>query len=451
MVLTPRPYQAEDAEWLVSKKRAALHHDPGIGKTLIAAQAATQNLPALVVAPNYLTAQWEDFLNEQYNMPTYEGVGFLQKKVSESRNLWVQNAAKGSKANRLQSFFTIGPSGQILIPDFTIINKEMLRTFPIQSFYKTVIFDEAHHFRHRESAVSKEALKLATNTEYVYELTATPIFREPDDLYQQIRMLNPNPKDSNYDEDYYLTSYDRFIYHFCHVETGGWGRRVHGGYTSRIKTMLEKYAKRRTYREVSLYLPRLIESVVSLDWTPDARKRYDQIRYQYRDEAKDLVFTNAMQVMQALRRATCTPEKLDACVDLIPGPSIIFTWYRETAHRMHGALEKSGRKSVCITGDIPVSERIRLAKSHEYVVATIESLSEGCDLTHTKTVIFVEEYYTPGMMKQAMSRVRRFTENHGPVMAYYLHMRNSIDEIIHSKQKDRAATAESIVKEALEF
>jgi superfamily II DNA or RNA helicase len=157
-----------------------------------------------------------------------------------------------------------------------------------------------------------------------------------------------------------------------------------------------------------------------------------------------------MQVMQALRRATCTPEKLDACVDLIPGPCVIFTWYRETAKRIHGAIQKSGRTSVCLDGDVPVQERVRLAKSNEYVVATIESLSEGCDLTHTKAVIFVEEFYTPGMMKQAMSRVRRFTENHGPVMVWYLHMDNSIDEIIHNRQKDRAATAEAIVKEALD-
>lgn len=138
MVLTPRPYQAEDTQFLLDKQRAALHHDPGIGKTLIAAQAAVEGLPALVVAPNYLTAQWEDFLNEQYNMPAYTGVGLFQKKVGESRNLWVKNNSVGNKLERAQGFFSVGPGGSIVIPDITVINKDMLRTYPIPNWYIAV-------------------------------------------------------------------------------------------------------------------------------------------------------------------------------------------------------------------------------------------------------------------------------------------------------------------------
>jgi SNF2 family DNA or RNA helicase len=57
-----RSYQTDAATWMMEHPRSILADAYGLGKTPTAIAVIAKHLPALVVAPDYLTMQWFDYL-----------------------------------------------------------------------------------------------------------------------------------------------------------------------------------------------------------------------------------------------------------------------------------------------------------------------------------------------------------------------------------------------------
>lgn len=148
-----RDYQVEDVELLLSHKRFALWHEPGVGKTLPAMHAASHHKPILIACPGYIVPQWAEEIAEAFPHDT------------------IVQCVGPTEARQVAA----------LIPaDWTIANLEMLRT--PDTFvrpYQTLILDEVHHYRGRTSQQSKGAQTLADRIPNVYQLTGTPIKMRP--------------------------------------------------------------------------------------------------------------------------------------------------------------------------------------------------------------------------------------------------------------------------------
>jgi SWI/SNF-related matrix-associated actin-dependent regulator of chromatin subfamily A-like protein 1 len=418
MQLTPRPYQYEGINWLRSKRRAMLTDAPGLGKTLQASAAA--DLPCLILCPSYLIDQWADFLTAQYPNTTI-------------------SIATGVRANRQQALDQRA--------DWTIANIEMLgerkaRTssaklsynFPTDH-YQTVIIDESHHLRGHDTSRSRRAADLCKQAKRVYLLTATPIVKEGDDLFGQLRILDPAR----------FTSYNRFCADYLYLSSGWFGVRVLGMNKHAVTRLMADYALGRTYKAVGMYLPPLIEKTVTVRMTPEDRKSYCATRDAYRYEGESL--TSAIEVLNMLRYLTFTKEKVEALHEILDydkRPTIVFTWFRETATALHQLFG-----GVLITGDMPPNHRKALAQQSTRVFATIASLCEGVDLSHAKTVAFFEEDYTPGRMYQALSRAHRANSNPEPVLCYYLHVKSTVDEAVHGAVTRRSGDVRAILKEVM--
>jgi len=89
-------------------------------------------------------------------------------------------------------------------------------------------------------------------------------------------------------------------------------------------------------------------------------------------------------------------------------------------------------------------------------VATMESLSEGVDMSDARTVIFAEQSYVPGQMYQALSRVVRHrtgdADQDEPVIIYRVRYSNTVDQVVYTTERDRAnGNAMSVLKEAIGF
>lgn len=418
-VLELRSYQQDGIDFLRSKKRAGLFDKAGLGKTVQAARAATK--PVMVICPTYLTQQWYDFLTSEY--PTD-----------------VVALAEGTKAQRQAELNT--PA------DWWVINTEMLRGYALP-FVKTIIFDEAHYLRNRDALQSKMARAYSQTAEYVYLLTATPIVKEADDLWHLLHMIDRKE----------WRSYDSFVWTYCRVGYSPWKQDIIGFRdVNRFRNILKDYAIWRDYEDVRLELPDLLPPThISIPFSEATKKRYDNARYGFWLQTKDeeeVPLTNAMAVIQALRRLTLCEEKITALKDLIADingdkPIVIFCWYKETVQRL---TEELGSRAVAITGDLTPTLRMKLAKSdqYKYRIATLASLSEGVDLSDSRVVIFFEEDYTPGRMYQAISRVRRWS-THGmePVRSYYLSMKGSVDEVVHDTQERRNRSIVQLMRESL--
>jgi superfamily II DNA or RNA helicase len=407
-LLWPRKYQQEGIEFLQNKKRAFLCDAPGLGKTLQAAMAA--KTPVLIAAPTYLTGQWLDFLTTQYPNDT---VSLAQGTATQRHKILNEPA------------------------DWYIVNIEMLRSYAMPNV-KTFIIDESHHVRGKDSQQSIGALTVAMHTERVYLLTATPICKEPDDLYMQLCIIDPRS----------FQSYWRFVNDYCATINTQWGIKIIGAKSvSKIGDLLKKYGKGRTYKDVGLQLPDLIEQRISVNPSNDFKKVYNKLKKSYKLE--DMQMNSVSEALQTLRQMTACKEKTDALINLLEDqrvkqPTVVFCWYKDTAQHLGALL-----KAPVITGEIPPNERKAIAKKSPIVIATLASLSEGVDLSEHKLVIFFEEDYTPGIMYQALSRVRRHSADNSPVRAYTLVLKGTVDEIVRTAVMERIASVREILKRAL--
>lgn len=388
---------------------------PGLGKALQASEAATK--PVLVCCPAYLIMQWEKFLISQYPDDFVCAAFGLRK----NRELILQVDA-----------------------DWYIVNHAMLRGYQMPKV-NTVIFDESHHLRGCNAVQSLQALNYSLEVENVFLLTGSPIVREADDLYMQLKMLDP----------LVFSTRKKFIDMYCNGYYTPWGTRAKGSkFPSLMKQMLSRYVLERTYDDVGMQLPKLTEETITVDMDMTI---YDKVKLTYRD-LEDVPLTAAMAMIIELRRLTVSEEKIKALVDTvmdIGSPCIVFTWFKETAAFLSQRLKESKQLSnylrnvSIITGDIPTETREDLAKrENTTIVATMASMSEGVDLSHFRHVIFFEEDYTPGMIYQCMCRVRRFSteNNYDPVVVYYVHVRDTIDEIIHHCVSERISDIKEIFK-----
>lgn len=429
----PRDYTLEGIDWLLMKKRAMLTDEPGLGKTPQAAMAATS--PVLVVAPSYLVEQWCDWISAH----------IFNRNGSRQT---VTNARQGLREERSRLILETATQ-------WTVINKEMLRTHTAELLsrkWNTVIFDESHHLRNHKAELSKAAVKIANDAERVYLLTATPIWKEPDDLFMQLRIMHPKV----------FTSYYRFVDDWCEHESTRFGTQVLGARLDKLgelQKLLSIMRLGRTYAQAGRGLPDVVVKTFEIDFPSKMRKQYNSIRDSYRAEVEEgmLRFTHYSQVMHGLRQLTSFFGKVETVCDIVDDNksegALVFTWYKDAADDITIALRRRGHDVASVHGDYPLEERIRRVNSHKHIVATISSLSEGIDLSRMDTVIFAEQHWAPGSHIQALRRVRRDRQtkegNERPITVAYVNVKNTIDDVIYTISQRRTATLREVIDEAL--
>lgn len=425
-----RSYQVAGARWLYDGARRIIADDAGLGKTLQAAAAAVK--PVLVVCPTYLVLQWEEVINTEYPDDTVSVAGVGDRKARH-------RALTGS--DDLTTNVGEAPA------DWTIVNTDMLRGYMMPNV-ATVIFDEIHHFRNREAERSKNAAMLAERTPRVYGLSATPIYKDILDLWHQLHLLNPRG----------YTSFNNFVsQHAVMASDRGWGSNkvLRTRSPKALEREIAPYILRRTYQEVGLALPDVVTHDVVLSLEGVEKRLYEQVRDQFQYE--DIPLTSQQQVLHTLRHVT-VGTKIDAITPILednPGSALIFTWYQESAEVCAEALQERFKdRTVIHGGTMTADERASKAKDTlnrgGLVVATMAALSEGVDLSMSKTAIFLEEDYVPGRMYQTSRRYQRWTEDLRPINAYFLRVRGTVDTAVHRAVVSRRGDAGSILKDALD-
>jgi superfamily II DNA or RNA helicase len=432
--IVPREYQEIGIDWLYEGKRKMLTDAPGLGKTLQAAEAA--ELPCLIACPTYLVEQWARFLERQYPNT-------------------VVSACRGSRRRRTAALLRQA--------DWYIINIQMLRTYDIKKYLftksnpvRTVIYDESHHLRNRRAIQSKEAAKLVRNENIrVYLLSATPMWKQADDLWMQLHILQPK----------LFSSYNEFVQLFCEADDTPYGPKITGvrkEMRAELEELLSVVRLGRTYKDVGRALPDLITNYVTVQFDDKTLRSYRELRDFFRLQFEEMddqeIFFSSASVMHTLRQLTMFQGKIDAIKELLedaPGPHVVFCWYKDHAESIAKAI---GNEAIVITGDVKAEDRSKLAHAAAArgapVVATIASLSEGVDLSMCRSVVYAEENWPPGSNYQSLSRVRRdrntLTEGDpDPVMVYYVHVQDTIDEVIHRISQEREATIKDLLKEVM--
>lgn len=491
-MLTPRHYQLEGIEYCTTPNvclkpddliptlcRHILSDAPGAGKTpqsiwssLELLVTYSKNGSVMILAPAHLCKQWFDYLCEHFK---------------EHRVVWLE----GSKGQRTRE---AAQPATFYIMSIQSLRFEHYYDLLVQLYIKqrvqVTIIDESHYVKNPDAITSKRVRTL-TRPEFcphVILLSATPIVREANDLYMQLRICDPH---TFHRQDVFMNTY-------CWFNYGSWG------YTD---VMLRKGAAEqlrpwmwgRTYAQIGLELPPVIQYTELATLTHPRRKAYDDMRnYWYIQLSTEGVTANSsMEAMHMLRHLTACPEKAAPLTQYMqddPGPYLVACFYRASASFLANQIRQahSNLTVTVITGETPATERRELViaaskQPNSVVVATIPSISEGVDLSHCNTVYFFEEDYTPGRMYQFLSRVRRHRDNtminfnmekpspeleewrksrglptgspvvgsissidkdpnERPIIVRYFHADKTIDQRIHAVQSNRAANAKDIIK-----
>lgn len=474
---TPRNYQTSGIDWLTQPNvklnpndlfptlcRHMLTDAPGAGKSFQASEAANiltrnQTHSITIIAPAHLCKQWFEFIGEQYPDDTliwFEGPSNKKARDAKLHARWYIISTQSFRHKHFVDLYT--------------------RLF-ISNHVDCVILDESHYCKNKDAKTSHYIREITRPQfiSHVIELTATPIMREADDLYMQLRILDP------------LTfhRHDLFLNTYCWFSWTSWGAQDISLRKGAVEA-LHPWMMGRSYKEIGLELPPIISTIHTSPMIPQRRKAYDNIKtywwtlvnedtVQHDKEGNPVLTANsAMQVMHMLRHIISAPEKQSDLASYLaddPGPYLIATFYRDSTKELAAyiAQHHPDYNPIIITGEIPADERMQKAKaSHnpkDIIIATIPSISEGVDLSHCNTVYFYEEDYTPGKMYQFLSRVRRHRDgdtavtitednhlhieanpNDKPVLVRYFHAEKSMDTHIHEVQSRRAVNVRDLVK-----
>lgn len=474
-MLTPRQYQIEGIEYLTTKNvslslddlfptcaRHILSDAPGAGKTPQSIWAAQQlldevkqakqidHVAGMIFAPAHLCKQWYDYFREHF--PTL-------------RVIWLEGsrAQRQKDASKRADFYIC--SVQSLRQEHYY---EMLVKLYIDQHINVTIIDESHYVKNKDAVTSQRARILSRPDfcPHVILLSATPVCREADDLYMQLRICDP----------LVFHRFDLFMNRYCWFTMGGWG---YSNVTLRrgAAEALKPWCWGRTYQDIGLELPPVISYTEMTELGSQRRKVYDDMKNlwyaQFSSEHEPFSAANAMEVMHTLRRITASDEKakdITAYLEDDPGPYLIAVSYKLSAKIVAAHMAQSGHNPIVIDGDVPADQRRALCQaatsSKDVVIATIPSISEGVDLSHCNTVYFFEEDFTPGKMYQFLSRVRRHRNNEQgiveigednqlhvsanpnetPVIVRYFMAYKTIDTHIHAVQNDRAVSVKDLIK-----
>lgn len=186
-----RPYQMQGVARGLQLKRFINGDMPGLGKTLqsVATVVGAEiqgniSFPCLVICPSALKINWK----REFEMWTDKQVMILDDKV---KNTWHRY-------------------WEMQVADVFIVNYESLRKFFVKKYpkkedlntsadiimdpridiLKSIIIDEVHKLKNKDSQRTKITLRITKGKEYVLALTGTPVVNKPIDLWTQLAIIS---------------------------------------------------------------------------------------------------------------------------------------------------------------------------------------------------------------------------------------------------------------------
>lgn len=410
--------------------RVLIGDEMGLGKTVqaIALLAAYKDeWPALIVTPSSLREQWADAL--------HRWLGVTEDRihvVHSGKDVATVPSSSGSRLQFLIVSYNFVPKMEAVLQDFT----------------GCVVLDEAHYIKDGSAQRTKATLPVLKRARRTFLLTGTPALNRPKEIFTQLSGLLPEAK----------------------LKMRDFGERYCQG------NRFDKYGGASNLEELHAVLRgtvmvRRLKSQV-LSQLPS--KRRQQVFLTLDNEAKKELAGLSKQldgVKQAMAQLARQNEASHGAVSVGGGKmeenKVIMELYHKTGELKAKAVQDyiqtlldagqkflifahhtslldaieftcnrhKGCKFIRIDGKTPSENRQRLVNSFQQnedvkvAILSIRAAGVGLTLTAASTVVFAEMTWTPGEIHQAEDRVHRIGQA-SAVNIYFLHVRNSIDEII---------------------
>ena len=414
------PFQIEGSRWLIQREKAILADDMGLGKTVqtISALRVLFNegsiTSSLIVCPKSLLANWEEELSSW-------SPELARLRVTPQPSI------------REQVWKSVWGKVHILLTNY-----EQLRTTPLalqQGELNIVVADEAHRIRNADSQTAQGIRRL--DTRRFWALTGTPIERDPEDLATMLATLEPD-RSSVADKRLYPAS---------------------------LRSQARPYVLRRLKTDVLDELPRVLESVLTLELLPGQSESYSrELRELSKgDGASTLATINRLRAICDYDARSGQSAKVDRIVEIVQDvvtageKSVVFSYLLEPLAVLRTRLEHLlGRETVIeLRGSMSATDRTEAINRFKHdpgvhsILCSTRVAGEGLTLTEANHVIFLNQWWNPSANAQARDRVVRIGQRRG-VRVYQFKCKHTIEEtlerILARKSKDVARVIDRLAE-----
>lgn len=416
------PYQKEGVDFLLQHNGGLLLDEQGLGKTIqtlfairsLLEQTSSAPDAVLIVCPAVMQATWK---------------------------------------NHVQSILApFRASVKILIHSYEWYSKEANLKSVILRIRKAypriaVIVDESHYIKTPTSKRTKAVLALLSLPETVFKvlLTGTPITRDIDDLFTQLRPFYPDTPPFNRSIYEFRKRFMRCIHTFFGDQFKGFSSEYSKQY---LTMLLQRVSLRRTKRTAGLNLPPVLRTPVYIDINKTVAKQsltlldyatrvingadsFTEYKTNLEDEASHIA---TIRKALGVAKVPQTIQYIQTLVDSNIEKIIVFAVHIDVVSLLQEALSKKFDTYTVhkITGATTTPQRNKIIeefqndKKPQIIVANMVACGVGVTLTASHTVVFAEIDFTPSNMMQAEARVHRITQTE-PVNSVYLLANDSLD------------------------
>lgn len=343
---------------------------------------------------------------------------------------------------------------------------------------KVIIVDECHEVRNIRNTYAKTVHKMcgrASVKKRIF-LSATPVVNKIADLYYQLDSVQPKLWGHYvpYSEKI-ITSYTT---RYCSAEHNGYGWNVNGeSNTAELRDRLANVLLRLSRFDARKELPPFTRQRVDVATTALDREAYRMYRVVADETSAAARMLTGMSLQgDELKRLTgmfglLSWAKRNVAVEHVCNnvrsvenrKLIIYTWFKDTAKYIAQTLRKRQLHVYGpVTGEMSIEKRNSDAEAFRDLVlepngaavfvATIGSASQSLNpLAAASTALFVDLWYVPQVLLQAEGRIHREGQLAANVLAQYLYVANTIDQIMweHLEKKAKQIASATSDKSAL--
>lgn len=390
------PLQARAASWLRPRSRAILGLPQGMGKTVVALDAARGYGRMVVVCPASMKGAWA-----------------------------AEHAA-----------WEVDTPLEVYSYDEMRLGK--VRPGPVD----VLIADEAHRLKSPAAARTKVFAKLRKLAARVWFLTGTPMPNRPIELWPVLKMCDALP------EEY--SRYHDFGLRYASAHKDQWDRWVYKGKSNldELSRLLSPIMYRLSKDELDL--PEKSWALISLDG--------DRLVEAGELELSELpIDRNVLDITKASEiRKMCALAKLPAAVRYIrdaleddDGKVIVFAHHAEVVATLTRELARYNPAVISgLTAPkrrAPMVQKFQTEPSCRVFIGNIAAAGEGITLTASNRVIFAEPSWSWAELDQASDRAHRIGQKL-PVFVEVLALRGSLDERMLRRCLEKLNTAARVVR-----
>jgi SWI/SNF-related matrix-associated actin-dependent regulator of chromatin subfamily A-like protein 1 len=408
-----RPYQKIGVNFIRERDgKVLLADDMGLGKTLQVLsylQLEPSTLPAVVVCPASVKRKWESEVLKWTD---------LQPFVIDGR--WDESAQ------------TI--DADIVILNYDImhvsVGKNLVVRPDVASVCQTLVFDECHALKNRNTKRTKAAKNLAKTVKRVLGITGTPVENRPMDAWNIMEMINR----------YAIPDFWTFVHTFCDAKKNRWGWDFTGASnTDQFHELLTStFMLRRKKVDVLTDLPPKIRSVEPIEWDKSHYiEQYEKFmgwvsNIREMNKAKGMVEIEALKYAAVQAKMKGAIEWLEDALEEMD-KVIIFTRRVDTITKLKEELKKYN--PVILDGSVSSTDRQTAIDTFQndnkcrVFIGNMKASGTGIDLTAANAVVFMELGWTSTEHDQCEDRAHRIGQV-GSVNVYYLIAQGTIEDKI---------------------